>query len=153
MALNSGALHSAVTNFLSATKTSTAQAAAAFAQLYDDYASQGKFGSNTLVVTGAKSRFEGALAAGLSSGVFPTVCTAFATAVTAYWTGATVTGAQSGPVTPPPGAAAIPAALAALAPKASRAVAASTLANALHSATITTTATVAPPPGTVLPIA
>lgn len=153
MSLDTSALEDAVAAQMDESPDTIADAAAAWATVYDDYCQGATFGASVPTLTGRKAAFESVLLASLSSGVFATVCTAFGNAVAAYWLAVPVTGPQTGVVPTCPGASAIAAALAALAPVATREVAAATLAAALDTATRTCTATVSPPPGTVLPIA
>ncbi len=151
--LDDTALGNAVLAHLGSTQASTAAAAAAFATVYDTYCQGATFGASVPTLTGRKATFEGVLAAGLAAGM-PSVATAMGNAVAAYWLAVPVVGAQAGTVPTCPGASAIGPALAALvaAPN-SRAVAAAALTSALATATRTCTATVSPPPGTVIPIA
>ncbi len=153
--LNPAALDAAVFMFMNQASPSTAQAAADMAELYDAYAQDAQFGLSVPTLTGRRALFESTFAASLSSGVFATVCTALGNAVAAYWGSSQVpvVGAQAGLVVGCPGAASIAGALAALAPMSSASVAASTISGALHTATGTCTAAVAPPPGTILTIA
>ncbi len=154
MALDPSGLHDGVVAFLGASPASTAEAAANFAQAYDDYAQDAMFPPCTPTLDGCKAKLEAAVAASLASGIFATVCTAIGNGVAAYWTGVPVAGAgQAGAVPGCPGAASIAGALAALAPASPRATAATVLSGALHTATLTCTATVSPPLGTILDIA
>lgn len=156
MALDASALHAAVLDFMGQAPASTAEAAANFSKLYDDYAQDAMFGGSTPTLTGRRAIFEGVFAASLSSGVFATVTAAIGNAVAAYWgpspSPVPVVGPQSGTVQGCPGAAGIAAALAALLPFASKATAAATLSAALHTATTSCTALVSPPASTVVPI-
>ncbi len=153
MSLDTAGLEDAVAAQMDESPADIAAAAAAWAGVYDDYAAGAMFGASTPTLTGRRAAFEAVMLASLASGVFVTVCTAFGNAVAAYWLAVPVVGAQSGTVPACPGASAIAAALAVLAPASPKDVAAATLAAALDTATRTCTATVTPPPGTILTIA
>ena len=155
MALDPGSLNSAVLAFMGATNPTTLDAANALADVYDAYAAGGLFGASVPTLTGRKSLFASALAGGLAAGNPLTAALALSGAVAAFWGTSPapipVVGAQVGTVNGCPGAAAIPGALAAmLAIPNTKETSAATLAGVLHTATLTVTANVAPPPGTVL---
>lgn len=156
MALNSASLEADLLAFLSGESDDVQQAADGLAAAYADYASAGMFGASTVTIDGAR---ESALAATLAGGLVQapdasTFLSALASGVATFWTAVPVVGAQSGATVGCPGAASLPAALAAaLAVPNDRETAAQALAAALHTATLTTTAVVAPPPATTLPIA
>ncbi len=137
---------------------SKSEAAIALADVYALYAAAGLFGASTVTIDGPR---EAALATALEVGLveppagsMATFCAAWGTGLGAFWTGAVVVGAQAGATNSCPGAAALGAALvAALSnPQHTKETAAAAFAAALHAATVTVTATVAPPPATVLPI-
>lgn len=153
MTLNDSNLQSAIETFLGTARPSPAAAAAAFADVYDTYAQGAVFGASTPTLTGRKALFEAALL-----GALPGTPASIAAAVAAYWapvpSPVPVVGAQAGTVVGCPGAAGIAAAMAAMFPGPNtRAVAAAVTAGAIHAATLTCTATVTPPSGTILPIA
>jgi len=155
MALDDDALEDAILAFLESTADDATAAADALAELYAEYAADGMFSASTVTIDGAR---ESALAATLAGGLVPspspaTFLAALASGIATFWTGAPVVGAQAGATVGCPGAASLPAALsAALAVPNDREAAASTLAAALHTATLTVTAAVVPDP-TPLPIA
>lgn len=132
---------------------SVADSAQALAGAYHTYASGAQFGASDVDLSGRDAALASTLQSGMT-GTFAAFASAWSTGLTAYWTAATVTGAQAGATVPPPGAASVPAALAAsfASYPESTADAADLLASALHTATATTTAAVSPPPGTILPI-
>jgi len=154
MALDTGALQSAIRALLDVDQASSAAAADAFAGAYDDYCVDAVFGANTPALTGRRAGFASTLAGGLAAGNAAAAAAAFSAAVAAYWTAVTVAGpVQAGTCASCPGAGAITATLAALAAAPnSKDAAAAGLAGALDTATRTCTATVSPPGGTVLPI-
>jgi hypothetical protein len=155
MALDAGALEDALFSALGETPDTAAEAADNLANAYAGYASDGTFASSTVTIDGARIN---ALAATLAAGLVPapvpaTFLAALASGVATFWTGAPVVGVQSGATVGCPGAASLPAALAAaLAVPNDRETAAQVLAAALHTATLTVTAAVVPDP-TPLPIA
>ena len=133
--------------------------AAKMASIYASYAATGMFGASAPVFTGLEQE----LLATTLAAVFglqvpnPTAFgTAWQTGLLAFWLTPpiVVTGVQSGLVTSIVGTTALPAALAALfaVPSNPAPVAASLLATALHVCTLTTIATVAPPPSTLVSI-
>lgn len=156
MALDLGALESSIGAFLAGTSEDAQEAADEIAAAYADYAAAATFGASTVTIDGAR---ESALAATLAGGLVqapdPTIfLAALASGIATFWTGAPVVGAQSGATVSCPGAASLPAALAAILAVPNDVGAATLeLAGALHTATGTATALVSPPGGTVLPIA
>lgn len=149
MTLDPSQLQSGVRAFLSSSAASPAAAAAAFAQVYDDFAQGAQFGASTPQLAGRKAAFAGTLAAGL---VAMAPAPALVAALNAYWAAVPVVGVQSGVTAGCPGAAAVPGSLAVLLPIATKDQAVAALTGALVTATATVTATVAPPAGTVLPV-
>lgn len=129
------------------------------AEIYARYASQGAFGASLPQFTGAEKAVLASTLAVVFASAAPNPAafgTAWSTGLTTFWLAPPiiVAGAQAGVVTAIPGAAAVVAALSALVavPSNTAAAAAAQLSSALHAATMTCIATVAPPPGTVLPI-
>jgi hypothetical protein len=155
MALDDAALEDFILSFLESTAASASDAAAHLAALYAAYASQGTFAASTVTIDGAR---ESALAVTLAAGLVPapvpaTFLAALAAGLATFWTGVPVVGTQAGATVGCPGAASLPAVLAAaLAVPNDRETAAQALAAALHTATLTVTAAVVPDP-TPLPIA
>lgn len=155
MALSAIDLEDAIRAFLNTAPDTAQEAADSLASLYADYAAAATFGASAVTIDGAR---ESALAATLASGLVQapspaTFLAALATGVATFWAAVPVVGAQAGATNGCPGAASLPAALATgLAVPNTRDAAAALLAGALHTATLTTTATVAPPPSTVLSI-
>ncbi len=157
MALDVSSLSTNLQDLFEDSSESKSEAAIALADVYALYAAAGMFGASTLTIDGAReSALASALEAGLvepPAGSLATFAAAWATGLGAFWTAAPVVGVQSGVTNGCPGTAALPAALiAALNPQHTPATAAAAFAAALHTATGTVQATVAPPPGTVLPI-
>ena len=160
MALDSAGLIVGLTAVLQAFPPTAATCASGLAAAYASYAAAGLFGTSTVTVTPANtSALESALLAAIllpMAGNPGSFGAAWTTGLTAFWTTPpiAVVGGQAGAVTAIPGAAgaagAITAAAAVLANTAPAFAAA--LGGALHTATLTTVATVAPPPGTVLTI-
>ena len=159
MALSQSDLKAALKAVFDAMPASHNAAAADLAAAYHDYAGGGLFGTSVPTLDDAR---RDAMAATLlaaratpASGLPATFAGAWTSALATYWTGAPVTGAQTGSTVGCPGAALQLAALTALfANLANTAETCATgLAAALHTATGTVTASVAPPPGTVLTIA
>jgi hypothetical protein len=160
MALDSGGLIAALAAVFQAFPPTSATCASGMAAAYTAYASAGMFGSSTIVVTGANtSALEGLLLAAIAvplTGNPASFGAAWAAGLTAFWTAPpiAVTGGQTGVVTAIPGAPAVAGAITAAAAVLGNTAPgfAAVLGGVLHTATLTTTATVAPPPGTVLPI-
>lgn len=158
MTLNSSAFANALEATFASLPETAADAADALAQDYYDYASAAIFGSSTPTLAPAlqaafASTLLGAIAAP-ASGSPATFAAAWATAVAAFWVGVPVTGAQSGATVACPGASSLTVSLTIVFANLANTAAtcAQALAAALHTATMTVTAAVAPPPGTVLPI-
>lgn len=157
--LNQAALASALQATFASMPAAAKDAAGALADDYATYAADGAFGTSTLTIPqSATDTMMGTLLAAISNPLTGTPATfagAWAAAVAAFWIGLPVAGAQSGTTAGCPGAAALTAALTAtFSNQANTAeTCAQAMAAALHTATMTATATVAPPAGTVLPIA
>jgi hypothetical protein len=157
--LDQPALAAALQATFESMPAAAADAADALANDYATYASAATFGASQLEVSEAVATAMGdTLFAAISvpaSGLPATFAAAWAAAVAAFWVGLPVVGAQSGATAGCPGAASIAATLTAVFANLanSAGVCAVALAAALHGATLTVTATVAPPAGTVLPIA
>lgn len=128
------------------------------ANAYYSYASAGMFGASTPTIPPAnKSAMASTLQSAISdpsNGSASSFASAWASAVTTFWIGVPVTGAQTGATVGCPGAASLSGSLTSIFGNTSNTFqsVADDLANALHTATLTTTAAVVPPPGTVLPI-
>lgn len=156
MALSQSTLKDELKSALDEYPESVADSAAALAGAYHAYAGDAEFATATPVLTGRDSALASALQSGMT-GTFAAFASAWSTGLTAYWTGVVVEDTEaglSGATIPPPGAASIPAALAsAFDPyPTTTASAADKLATALHTATATTTSTLVPPPGTIVPV-
>jgi hypothetical protein len=159
MTLNVSSLSALLGDLFAGMPASASAAAEGMAQAYFDYASAGTFGASTPQIPGVnKSAMASTLLAAIATpatGSPATIAAAWATALSAFWIGVPVVGAQAGATVGCPGAAALTATLtivfANLANTASSC--AQSLAASLDTATKTVTASVAPPPGTVLPIA
>jgi hypothetical protein len=157
MALDSAGLEDALLDLFESPSETPHDAAVSFAAVYAAYSADGMFGASTVTIDGAResafaTTFEGGLVVSPTPAGF---LAALSSGVATFWTGAPVVGAQSGLTNGCPGAASLPAALAALManPANTAEVAAAGYAAALHTATLTVQATVSPPPATVLPIA
>lgn len=158
MALSQTDLALALQDVFEDTLPSIGDVAAALAGAYADYAAAGQFGASAPELTPAhRDALAGTLAAALDPHVATpaTFGVAWSAGVAAFWLSVPVAGAQVGTTAGCPGAAALvaSAAIAVAAPTNTAAAAAAGLAAALHVATLTVTAAVAPPPGTILPIA
>jgi hypothetical protein len=134
-------------------------AAQQMAKLYAAYAQLGVFGASLPVLTGLEQVLLAQTLATTFASPGPNPAAfgqAWATGLLTFWLlpPVVVAGAQAGAVTAIPGTLALPASLGALvaSPFNTAPSAASTLALALHTATLTCLATVAPPPGTVVSI-
>jgi hypothetical protein len=144
---------------LGVAQPSAAAAADAMASAYDDYASGAMFGASTpQILPTAKDAMAATILAAIATpetGSPASISGAWASGVAAYWLGVPVVGAQSGATAGCPGAASLTASLSAVFANTANtaAICAQGMAAALHAATMTVTATVAPPAGTVLPIA
>lgn len=159
MTLDAAALADTLEDVFASLPETAADAAAALAAVYYDYASTATFGpSAPEIPTANRDALASALEAAISvpaAGSPATFAGAWAAAVTLFWIGVPVVGVPSGATVGCPGAASLAATLTTLfANLANTATScAAGLATALHGATSTVTAAVAPPPGTVLPIA
>lgn len=156
MALDSNALAGDLEPIFTNYPASKEDCAAQIAQAYFDYASTGQFGASLAVPTNAqRDAMAATIATALTVPGLPvTIAAAFASGLTAFWIAVPVVGAQAGATVGCPGAASLAGSLPALAANLANTAAtfAAGLAVALHGATATVTANVAPPPGTVLPI-
>lgn len=135
---------------------SAIEAGMLLAAAYFDYASAAMFGASTPVFAAQEAALAVTLGGSLAvPGLAATHAAAWGAGLTTFWTGVTVAGVQAGATVPPTGAAALVAALTALFsnPLNTAAAAATGLATALDTCTKTVQAAVAPPPGTMLPIA
>lgn len=137
------------------TPTSTTDAGQKLAKAYFDYAGGATFGSCLPTLTGRDSALASTLGSSLTlPGLAATHAAAWGAGVTAFWSGVAVAGAgQAGTTAPPTGAAVLVSALTAGFAVTGNTAAqqAQMLADALDTCTKTVLATVAPPPGTVLP--
>lgn len=158
MTLDKDALATDLENVFTSMLATAAEVADALASVYTSYASACAFGASTVTIPPAKTE---ALAAAFLSvlatpatGSAPAFAAAWASGVAAFWVGNSVVGAQAGAVTACAGAASLVATLTPIFAnnQNTAAAAAQDLATAIHTATLTTLAAVAPPPGTVLPI-
>lgn len=153
--LNLTSLTNSIRSVLESNPATGADAARGIANAYAGYAGGGTFGASTLVSTEPlRSALESQLTTGFASQSGATVALAFSTALSTGWVGLPVVGAQTGATVGCPGAAGVTATLTALfiSQPPTHQLAAEGIAGALHTATLTVTAAVAPPPGTVLPI-
>ena len=137
----------------------SALAAQQWAQAYVIYTSTALFGPNVPIFTGAEqAAFQAALLpVFVPVGTAASVAAAIQSAVLAFWSSppiAVAGPAQAGVVTAVPGAASLGAALTGILsnPLNTAETAAAQIATAIDIATRTAIATVAPPPGTVVPI-
>lgn len=126
-------------------------AATGAAQAYYDYAAGAIFGASLPVITTAqRDALAATLEAALTPQIMATAAAAWAAGLTAFWTGVVCAGASgAGPVTPPPGAAGVPAGLiaTALTFPITTAIGAAAFAAVIEAATLTTFATLTLPPG------
>lgn len=158
MALNSAGLATAIQNVFESYPDSAADAASGLADAYYNYASAGQFGTSTIQLTpGHKSALESTLLSAIQdpeSASASGFASAWSSGVATFWTAVPVAGAQSGVTNGCPGAAALSISLTSVFSNTENSAsdAANQLATALHGATTTVTATVAPPPGTIAPI-
>jgi hypothetical protein len=158
MALSQSALAAALEDVFGAADLTAGEVAELLAAAYADYASEGRFGTSEPEITELQvGALEGPLAGALTdpaAGAAATFAAAWGAGLAAFWLGVPVVGAQAGATVGCPGAASAPTAIAAAVsnPGNTAATAAQGIAAALHTATQTVTASVAPPPGTVLPI-
>jgi hypothetical protein len=159
VALSQSSLGADLEALFGSTPGSAADAAQGMAQAYYDYAAAGQFGASTPSLTTAhRDAMAGVLLAAIATPVTgspATLAGAYATAVAAFWLAVPVVGAQTGATVGCPGAPVLVAALTAVFVNLTNTAAtcAAGMAAVLHTATLTVTAAVAPPPGTVLPIA
>jgi hypothetical protein len=156
MPLVQSVLKSALQSVFESRPSSAADAASQLAQAYATYAQAGVFGSSTIPsLASLQAGLQSQLQSGFSSQSAASVAAAFAAGLTAGWIGVPVVGGQAGATVTCPGAAAITAPLTAvfMSMPGSASDAADQIATILHVATQTVTAAVAPPPGTILPIA
>lgn len=157
--LDPGALESSLASMLATAQTSAADAALAMADAYDSYCSDAIFGSSTPQIPGtAKAAMATTILKAIANpaaGSPSTLASAWASGVATYWSGVSVVGAQAGATAGCPGAASLTGSLTTVFANVANTAAtcAAGMAAAIHAATMTTTATVAPPAGTVLPIA
>jgi len=158
MALNPVQLTQQLITIFQAMLPSPGVVASQLANAYTAYAKGGQFGASTpFILPTNTAALQGPLLAALlvpAAGNPATFAAAWAAGVVAFWAGVPIVGPQVGTVIPPIGAAALSGVLipvfsniASTAP-----LTAALLAGALHTATLTTSSTVAPPPATVLPI-
>jgi hypothetical protein len=157
--LSSSSLASALQNTFANMPASASAAATSLAANYYDYATAGMFGASApQIPTANRDALKTTLLAAIAvpaAGSPPTIAAAWAAGLAAFWLGVPVAGAQAGATVACPGAASLTASLTVVFANLANtaAVCAQALATALHTATMTVTAAVAPPPGTVLPIA
>lgn len=156
MPLDVSKLSSALKDVFASMPASASDAADGMAAAYYDYACDAMAGGGKAEPPAANksalaTAILGAIAAP-AAGLPVTIAGAWSAGVAAFWVGVPVTGAQTGATVACPGAASLIGALSAV--FANTANTAETAANgmavALHAATITTTAAVAPPPGTTV---
>lgn len=158
MTLVAATLADAFEDIFDARLDDPADVADALADAYADYAAAGMFGASTVTIVPAKTAALAATIFGAiaspAAGSAANFASAWSSGLIAFWPGVLVVGAQSGTVTACPGAVSLVATLSAIFADTGNTVrdAAEGLANELHTATLTAVATVAPPPGTVLPI-
>jgi hypothetical protein len=137
------------------TPTSTTDAGQKLAKAYFDYAGAAMFGSCVPTVTGRDSALATTLGGSLTlPGAAATHAAAWGAGLATFWASVPVAGAgQAGVTAPPAGAAALVTALTTLFSTTGNtaSAAAQGLSDALDTCTKTVLATVAPPPGTVLP--
>jgi hypothetical protein len=157
MALNPASLGADLGAVFAAMPPTPQECAEKIAKAYMAYAKAANFGASLPVIPSVnESAMAATLAAGLvSPGLPPIAAAAFSVAVTVFWIAVPVVGAMVGVTVGCPGAASltgsIPVVLLNLANTPE--TCGLGIAMALHSATMSVTANVAPPPGTVLPIA
>lgn len=154
MALSQSALSSALQALFDSKPATTADAADGMAEAYADYAADGMFGSCVPAFTTQEAALAGTI---LSQGLVGTIAGfagAWASGLAAFWAAVPVAGGGQTGATAPPVYPTLATELSAVLSSypATTALAASQIAAVLHAATMTVTATVAPPPGTVLPI-
>lgn len=159
MALQQSLLASQFTTILQAYLPSAALVAKQLAIAYTTYAQAGQFGASvpTLLPISTTVLEQALLSATLvpAAGSPVLLATAWATGLAGFWIpGTPVVGPQVGVVNGCAGAALVipPLTAAFLNVFSTAQLTASLMASAIHTATITTTATVSPPPSTVLPL-
>ena len=159
MTLNPTQLGSDFAGVFSSFPASPRDCADALADAFHAYCSAAVFGASTPQIPSAnRDAFADAIYAAIANpaaGLPAVISAAFAAATAAYWLAVPVVGAQSGVTVGCPGAASLPATLAVIFANLANTPtsAGASIALALHAAVMTVTASVAPPPGTVLPIA
>lgn len=155
--LDASSLAAALADVFASMPPSKEDCALAMANAYRDYAAAGTFGASAPVILDAmRDAMADTLAAGLTVPGLPvTVAGAWAAAVTAFWLPAAVVGPAVGVTAGCPGATALVGALTPVFLNVANtpATCGAGCAAALHAATMTVTATVSPPPATVVPIA
>lgn len=156
MALDVSKLGSALADVFANMPTSKDEAAKQIAQAYYDYASGGLFGASVPTLSSSqRDAMAGTITLGLTVPGLPmTIAAAFAAALTVFWIAVPVAGPQVGATAGCPGAASLIGSLPAVFLNLANTpeTCGVGVAAALHTATMTVTASVAPPPGTVLPI-
>jgi len=159
MALNPAQLTLGLTSILQAFLPSGAIVAKQMALTYTTYAQGGQFGASLPTLTPAHTAaLEGALLPALlvpQGGNPALLANAWAAGLLAFWIpGTPVLGAQAGAVIAcaESGLVVVPMIAAFSNITATAPLTAALMATAIHAATITTTAAVVPPPGTVLPL-
>jgi len=159
VALNPTQLSSDLEDVFASLPASASDAADALALAYGTYAAGGQFGASMPNIPPANvDALAAALLAAIAvpaAGNPATIAASWAAGLTAFWLGVPVAGVPAGATVGCPGAASLVATLTAVFANVANTSAscAAGLSAALHGATITVTAAVAPPPGTVLPIA
>lgn len=156
--LDQSSLASELTDVFEALPETAEAAALALANAYRAYAADGAFGASSPVILDVqRDAMKSTLFAAIEDptvGAPATIAAAWSAAVTAFWIGVPVTGPQTGATVGCPGASALVGSLTPVFANVANTaeMCANGLAAALHTATMTVTATVAPPPGTVVPI-
>lgn len=156
MPLDVSKLSSSLKDVFASMPASASDAADGMSDAYYDYASDATAGGGKVAIPGAnKSALAAALLAAIgapAAGSPVSISGAWASGVAAFWIGVPVTGAQSGATVACPGAASLLASLTAIFANVANTAdkAAAGVAAALDVATKTTTAAVAPPPGTTV---
>jgi len=160
MPLNPAQLTSGLTSVLQAFLPNGALVAKQMAAVYTSYAAAGLFGASAPVLTPAHTAaLEGALLGALTlppqAGTPANLANAWAAGLLAFWIpGTPVAGAQVGTVIACAGSALVVGPMIAAFTNiySTAPLTAALMASAIHAATITTTAAVVPPPGTILPL-
>ena len=153
MALNVQTLQDGLKDLFDSAPATKALAAAGMASAYAEYAAGGQFGTSSPEFTTQETALAATI---LGTGLVGTIAgfgTAWSSGLATFWAAVPVVGAQAGVTSPPvyPTLSAELTAVLATYPETTES-SASQIAAILHAATQTVTATVAPPPGTVLPI-